>query len=126
MSIDYDRIWDAFMQVDVPFPWRVDARPSQHNPEVTKFQVVGLDDSVVVDMEAEGEYAEVVERDLNLIALAPDMARELLRLRRELVDLCALMVRHADSLHLDGYSTAADWTSDHADRLARIIQGDEA
>ena len=81
MSIDYDRIRDAFMQVDVPFSWRVDDRPSKHNPEVTKFQVVGLDDSVVVEMEAEGEYAEVVERDLNFIALAPDMARELLRLR---------------------------------------------
>lgn len=84
MSIDYDRLREAFMQVDVPFPWRVDARPSKHHPEVTKFQVVGLDDSVVVEMEAEGEYAEVVERDLNLIALAPDMARELLALRDEI------------------------------------------
>lgn len=86
MSIDYDRLRDAFMQVDVPFPWRVDARPSKRHPKATKFQVVGLDDSVVVDMEAEGEYAEVVERDLNLIALAPDMARELLRLHSVLTE----------------------------------------
>lgn len=84
MSFDYDRLRDVFMQVDVPFPWKVDVRPSKHHPEVTKFQVVGLDDSVVVEMEAEGEYAEVVERDLNFIALAPDMARELLRLRDEI------------------------------------------
>lgn len=124
MTIDYDRLRDAFMHVDVPFPWRVDARPSKHHPEVTKFQVVGLDDSVVVEMEAEGEYAEVVERDLNLVALAPEMARELLRLRRELRDLRDLMWTHAGYQRADGHFTAADWTSDHAHRLTRIIEGD--
>lgn len=126
MSIDYDRLRDVFMQVDVPFPWRVDARPSKHHPEVTKFQVVGLDDSVVVEMETEGEYAEVVERDLNLIVLAPDMARELLRLRRELRDLRDLMWKHSAYLKADGHRTAGDWTENHADRLARILEGDEA
>ena len=126
MSFDYDRLRDAFIQVDVPFPWRVDARPSKHHPEVTKFQVVGLDDSVVVDMEAEGEYAEVVERDLNLIALAPELARELLRLRRELTDLRDLMYTHAGYLRKDGHGVAADHAENHAYRLARIIQGDEA
>ena len=124
MRFDHDRLRDAFMQVDVPFPWKVDARPSKHHPEVTKFQVVGLDDSVVVEMEAEGEYAEVVERDLNLIALAPDMARELLRLRRELTDLRDLMFTHAGYLRKDGHDAAAYGAEGHAYRLNRIIQGD--
>ena len=53
-----------------------------------------------------------------------DLARELLRLRRELIDLCVLMVRQADSLHLDGDRTAGDYAHNHAHRLTRVIQGD--
>ena len=53
-----------------------------------------------------------------------DLARELLRLRRELTDLRDLMHTHAVYQRADGYGTAANWTSDHAHRLNRIIQGD--
>ena len=52
-----------------------------------------------------------------------DLARELLRLHRELVDLCALMVIHADSLHLDGHHYAAKHIFNHTNRLTRIIEG---
>lgn len=54
-----------------------------------------------------------------------DLARELLRLRRELTDLRGLMRTHARYQRSDGYDTAADWTRDHADRLNRIIEGNQ-
>lgn len=53
-----------------------------------------------------------------------DLARELLRLRRELTDLRNLMHTHGSHLYRDGQSTAANWAHDHAQRLNRIIQGD--
>ena len=53
-----------------------------------------------------------------------DLARELLRLRDELTDLRDLMHSHAVYQRADGYGTAANWTSDHAYRLTRILQGD--
>lgn len=51
-------------------------------------------------------------------------ARELLRLRRELVVLRDLMWTHEGCLCYDGYDTAANWTQRHAILLARIIEGD--
>lgn len=126
MSIDYALLRDAFMQVDVPFPWKVDARPSKHHPEVTKFQVVGLDDSVVVEMEAEGEHAEVVERDLNLIALAPEMARELLRLRdgvEQLREMC-LLERDAAFQETGTHAGAANAYNTCAEQLTDLLDGD--
>ena len=51
-------------------------------------------------------------------------ARELLRLRRELTDLRDLMFTHAGYLRKDRHTTAADWTENHAQRLAQIMQGD--
>lgn len=127
MSFDYDRLRDAFIQVDVPFPWKVDARPSKHHPEVTNFQVVGLDDSVVVEMEAEGEYAEVVERDLDLIALAPDMARELLRLRDGVQDIRRTCARTADICRSSEYpeeQAVAGNLESVAHQLTGLLDGD--
>ena len=65
-----------------------------------------------------------VEPTHELIALAPDLARELLRLRRELTDLRNLMWTNAGHLRKDGHAIAADWTENHALRLAQIMQGD--
>lgn len=53
-----------------------------------------------------------------------DLARELLRLRRELTDLRDLMWTNAGHLRKDGHAIAADWTENHALKLARIMQGD--
>ena len=53
-----------------------------------------------------------------------DLARELLRLRRELTDLRGLMHTHAGYLRKDGHGIAADHAENHAYRLARIMQGD--
>lgn len=127
MSIDYDRLRDAFMQVDVPFPWKVDARPSKRHPEVTKFQVVGLDDSVVVEMEAEGEYAEVVERDLNFIALAPDMARELLRLRDGVQDIrgtCHLAYKFTTQVDTPEHKAVGENLKEVVNLLDHLLDGD--
>lgn len=52
--------------------------------------------------------------------LAPDMARELLRLRRELTDLRDTMYAHADLLRGASRQVAADY----AHRLTRIMQRD--
>ena len=65
-----------------------------------------------------------VEPTHELIALAPDLARELLRLRRELVDLRGLMYTHAGHLRKDGHGVAAHWAEGHAYRLTRILNGD--
>lgn len=53
-----------------------------------------------------------------------DLARELLRLRRELTDLRDLMFTHGGYLRKDGHFVAAHWAEGHAHRLNRIIQGD--
>lgn len=61
-----------------------------------------------------------------LRAHAGPMARELLRLRRELTDLRGLMHTHAQYLGQDGLRTAAEYAYDHALRLTRILDGDVA
>lgn len=53
-----------------------------------------------------------------------DLARELLRLRRELADLRDLMYTHTGYLHRDGQRVAGYYANTHALRLNRIIQGD--
>ena len=59
-----------------------------------------------------------------LRAHAEPMARELLRLRRELADLRDLMYTHTGYLHRDGQRVAGYYANNHALRLNRIIQGD--
>ena len=73
--------------------------------------------------EATNWYYGQADSNFRLMALAPVMARELLRLRRELTDLRDLMYTHAGYLRKDGHGVAANWTSDHAHRLARILEG---
>lgn len=70
------------------------------------------------------EVRDQLEAQWDMELAAPDLAAELLRLRRELTDLRDLMFTHADYQRADGYLTGADWTSDHAHRLARILEGD--
>ena len=59
-----------------------------------------------------------------LRAHAEPMARELLRLRRELTDLRDLMHTNAEYLRKDGNDIAANWNHTHVLHLNRIIQGD--
>ena len=87
-----------------------------NDPDEIHAPIVDIVDSTTDEPEVEPTH--------ELIALAPVMARELLRLRRELTDLRDLMSKHASYQRADGYGTAANWTRDHANRLARIMQGD--
>lgn len=121
MSIDYDRLRELANK-HTPGPWTVDINEDWGETIVANEagHAMSWGDQVRFEMEAGDKNA-----DPHLVALAPDMARELLRLRRELTDLRDLMWTHAKYQRTDGYDTAADWTTDHADRLHRIIEGNQ-
>lgn len=65
-----------------------------------------------------------LEAQWDMELAAPDMARELLRLRDELTDLRDTMHTHAGYLHRYGHLTAGDYAHNHAHRLTRILEGD--
>lgn len=119
MTIDYDRL-KTLSDNASPSPWTVKdddygevivANESGHSMtwgEQVRFEMYAGDKNI----------------DPHLVALAPEMARELLRLRGELTELRDLMWTHAGYLRKDMFHTAADWTEDHALRLGRIMEGD--
>lgn len=119
MSIDYDRLREL-VDTASPNPWTV---KRDEWDEVIVANSCGHEmswgDQVRFKMEAGDPNS-----DPHLVALAPDMARELLRLRREMTDLRGLMHTHAQYLNQDGLRTAADYAYDHALRLTRILDGD--
>lgn len=110
MSIDYDRLRELADKAS-PSPW------GANNHGYMGGQAVYNANGVPLAFYVSGNNAE-------LVALAPDMARELLRLRRELTDLRDLMWTNAGHLRKDGHAIAADWTENHALRLAQIMKGD--
>lgn len=87
-----------------------------NDPDEIHAPIVDIVDSTTDEPEVEPTH--------ELIALAPDLARELLRLRRELTDLRDLMYTHAGYLRKDWQTVAANHAENYAYRLARIIQGD--
>ena len=119
MTIDYDRLREMSNNAS-PSPWTV---KDDDYGEVIVANESGHDmtwgDQVRFEM-----YAGDKNVDPHLVALAPDMAKELLRLRDELTSLRNLMWTHAGYLRKDMFHTAADWTEDHALRLDRIMKGD--
>lgn len=118
MSIDYDRLLELTYE-HTPGPWEQTTRGQIGNRELRMIvALVGGDESG----EEIGDCN--LEADRELIALAPDMARELLHLRRELTDLRDLMFTHAGHLRKDGHRVAADHAENHAQRLGQIIKGD--
>lgn len=125
MSFDYDRLRELTDE-HTPGQWEVEQFEEQYAgcPPNTKFYLDSDDMQGIAVCEASDRYYEQAKTNFEFMALAPDMARELLRQRRELVDLCALMVSHADSLHLDGHYYAAKHIFNHANRLTRILEGD--
>lgn len=130
MSIDYDRLRELRDECTTGQWQSHDYEPDPYcYPGATRFLIAADWDRVEI---AEGhagpsttspEYARKAS-DFALMALAPDMARELLRLRDELTDLRDLMFTHAGYLRKDGHGVAADHAENYAYRLARIIQGD--
>ena len=118
MSIDYDRLRELANE-HTPGPWEQATRGQIGNRELrTIVALVGGDESG----EQIGDCS--LEADRELIALAPDMAHELLRLRRELTDLRDTMHTQAESLRNYGHRMSAANTEHHAFLLDLIIQGD--
>lgn len=70
------------------------------------------------------EVRDQLEAQWDMELAAPDMARELLRLRRELTDLRDPMLAHEGYLRRVGQNVAANYVHKHERRLAQIIQGD--
>ena len=125
MSIDYDRLRELLDEVS-PGPWEVETfeeHPADC-PEVTKLHLNSDDMQNIAVAEATNWYYGQADSNFRLMALAPVMARELLRLRRELTDLRDLMYTHAGYLRKDWQTVAANHAENYAYRLARIIQGD--
>lgn len=118
MSIDYDLLREILKRT-TPGPWTVEDDGYDIIVGDEEGHSLGWGDQVRFKFEA-GDQTH----DPALVALAPDLARELLRLRRELTDLRDLMYTHAGHLRKDGHDTAADWTENHALRLAQIMRGD--
>ena len=119
MSIDYDRLREL-ADTASPGPWT--AKRDEWDEVIVANEsghAMSWGEQVRFEMEA-GD----INADPHLVALAPDMARELLRLRRELTDLRGLMKTHAWYLGRDGLRTASEYAYDHALRLTRILDGD--
>ena len=124
MRIDYDRLRGLVDEAS-PGPWEVEEFEEQYAdcPWVTKFYLGSEDMQSIAVGEATDRYYDQADSNFSLIALAPDMARELLRLRRELTDLRDLMHTNAGYLRKNGHDIAANWNDTHAHRLDRIIEG---
>lgn len=110
MTIDY-ALLRSLEEYASPSPWRTDEHPY-------------MDGQSVYNADGEKIAQHLSGNNAELTVLAPVMARELLRLRRELTDLRDLMYTHAGYLRKDGHGVAADHAENHAYRLARIMQGD--
>ena len=123
MSFDYDRLRELADTVR-PGPWEVKAEETSSCGDLIEGLAawVDADNERVFGCGMEIEDEEELT-NLALAALAPDMARELLRLRRELTDLRDLMWTNAVYLRKNGHDIAANWNHTHALRLAQIMQG---
>lgn len=82
MSIDYDRLRELADKTS-PGPWEVEEFEEQYVgcPGVTKFHLGSEDMQNIAVGEATDRHYDQAENNFALITLAPDMARELLRLR---------------------------------------------
>lgn len=74
-----------------PGPWEVDQFEEQFAdcPEVTEFYLYSEDTQYIAKGEAVSKYRDREEANFRLIALAPDLAREVLRMRTKLREICA-------------------------------------
>lgn len=114
MRVDYDRLREL-LEKHSPAPWTAIDKNDDGKPRPDTSRLM---------RDADGEYLGIMHHpDAELAALAPDMARELLRLRRELTDLRDLMQTNAGYLRKNGHDIAANWNHTHAHRLDRIIEG---
>lgn len=133
MSVDYDRLRELADECTTGQWQSHDYEPDPYcYPGATRFVIAADWDRVEI---AEGqagpstkspEYARKAS-DFALMALAPDMARELLRLRRELTDLRDEYARIATVCNCTDDplgKTQAGTLQSASIRLTRILEGD--
>lgn len=119
MSIDYDRLREL-AEKHSPAPWGV----HQDNGELgaygdtTRFFVADNDYAEIAQGEAVTlEKHRQLQADYELMALAPDMARELLRLRNGIERVLAQMNDHAATLRrLERHNVAF-----HMEQYSRLL-----
>ena len=70
------------------------------------------------------DYATEYDAERELENLAPDMARELLRLRDWLDDLLNVMAYDCTALDKDNYPLTKNYLATYADRLTVLLEGD--
>lgn len=118
-NIDYERL-HVLVDKASPSPWTVKEDDDWGDVIVANEcgHSMSWGDQVRFEM-ASGDK----NTDPHLVALAPDMAHELLRLHRELTDLRELMSTHADYLRKDGHRIASNYAENHSRRLSRIMEG---
>lgn len=121
MSIDYDRLRELAHE-HTPGPWEVEEFEEQYAgcPPTTKFYLGSDDFQNIATAETTERHYDQTRANFALIALAPDMARELLRLRDELGDLRDTMHAYADRTNGESFLVAADY----AHRITQVLQGD--
>ena len=126
MTIDYGRLRELADKAS-PGPWKIQAEETSDCGDLIQGLAAWIeaDNDFVFGRGMEIEEDEELT-NLALAALAPDMARELLRLHRELRELRALMRTNAGYLKADGLRTAGNYSLNYAETLARILEGDEA
>ena len=85
MSFDYDRLRELADE-HTPGPWEVEQFEEQYAgcPPNTKFYLGSDDMQGIAVCEVSDRYYEQAKNNFEFMALAPDMARELLRLRDEI------------------------------------------
>lgn len=115
-----------------PGPWEVEELEQQQAgcPPSIGFWVSGEDSRYIASEEVLSEDYDQTEKDFTLIALAPQLAEEVIRLREEIEDeirsLRAPLCSHMpDGDELDEYLEEWEMRGYAARILARILEGEE-
>lgn len=120
MSIDYNRLREL-RDGATPGPWTVGIDEDWNEVTIAnergRYRIGG--DQVRFEMEA-GNF----EFDPHLVALAPDLARELLRLRDGVEFVRDELQEGAEMLKEDGQRGYAAYVRSHAHTLTDLLEGD--
>lgn len=125
MTIDYDRLRELVDETP-PGPWEVEEFEEQYAgcPPVTKFYLGSDDMQNIAVAEATERYYDQTRANFDLIALAPDMARELLRLHGGIEVIRDYCAGNARSARAAGMHTLANEMYATVKALAELLEGD--
>lgn len=125
MSIDYDRLRELAEKASHG-PWEVEEFEEQYTgcPGVTKFYLGSEDMQNIAVGEATDRHYAQAENNFALITLAPDMARELLRLRDGIATIRAELNMLAGLFATGGYYSQANYVREYIETLDNLLNGD--